>query len=98
MRGCRERELKRTFHSTMQSMYESAARVHIEEGNKASTELTIPAPGEIMEGSMLVEIEHGAPVVDKSGSWNRAVGERVDFSVLEQVREKYYVQIRIYIN
>lgn len=85
MRGARERELKRCFQSTMQSMYESAARLHIEEGNKQSIDLTIPIQGQELEGSMPVVTAHGAPVPDMPGWWNNAVGERVDFSVLEQV-------------
>lgn len=98
MRGCRERELKRTFHSSMQSMYESAARIHIEEGNKASIELTTPAPADMMEGAMHVEMEYGVPVMDKNGEWNRAVGERVDLSVLEQVRSNFvFTLVRCYV-
>lgn len=84
MRGARERELKRCFQSTMQSMYESATRVQIEEGNKQSTELNVPASGQELETAP-VTFEHGAAVMDVPGSCSATVAERVDYSVLEQV-------------
>lgn len=85
MRGARERELKRCFQSTMQSMYESAARIEIEEGNRQAIDLTIPVQGQELDSTMPVVIENGAPVPDKPGWWNTTVAERIDICVLEQV-------------
>lgn len=79
VRGARERELKRTFISTMQSMYERQGRLHIEEGQNDATELSVGGAEEIRM------LEGGAPAPDLPGSWNPSVGQRVDLFLLEQV-------------
>lgn len=80
VRGVRERELKRTFVSTMQSMYERQGKLLIEEGCKESTELT--GMGGSEEVKYLVE---GAPEPDSVGSWSQEVAHRIDLFLLEQV-------------
>lgn len=79
VRGARERELKRTFISTMQSMYERQGKLHIEEGQKEATELTVGGAEEIQM------LEGGAPRPDSPGSWNPSIAQRVDMFLLEQV-------------
>lgn len=78
VRGVRERELKRTFISMMQSMYERQGKLCIEEGQKDMTELS-PC------GEDVVIMEGGAPQPDVSGSFNLAIAQRVDLFLLEQV-------------
>lgn len=81
VRGARERELKRTFASMMQIMYERPGQLTIEEGQKEATELSlVPHPD--------VEfLEDGIPCADDLGAWSRGVAQRVDIFLLEQVYE-----------
>lgn len=81
VRGARERELKRTFVNTMQTMYERQGKLTIEEGCKESTELT-GAGGSLEDLRCIVD---GAPEPDKVGFWHTAVAQRVDMFLLEQV-------------
>ncbi|XP_044744368.1 bromodomain adjacent to zinc finger domain protein 2B isoform X1 [Coccinella septempunctata] len=78
VRGIRERELKRNFNSIMQAMYPTL-RIHIEEGNKELTELSTEHIDDVMF------MEGGAPYPDQKDAWNKAIAERVDASLLEQV-------------
>ncbi|XP_045483228.1 bromodomain adjacent to zinc finger domain protein 2B isoform X2 [Harmonia axyridis] len=78
VRGIRERELKRNFNSIMQAMYPTE-RIHIEEGNKELTELSTEHMDDVMF------MEGGAPYPDQKDAWNKAIAERVDASLLEQV-------------
>ncbi|XP_063919473.1 bromodomain adjacent to zinc finger domain protein 2B-like isoform X4 [Zophobas morio] len=79
VRGAREKELKRTFISIMQTMYERQGKFYIEEGQKDLTEL----PLEGLESVKLME--GGAPFPDDVGAWSPSIAHRVDLSLLEQV-------------
>lgn len=77
--GIRERELKRSFISIMQTTYDSQGKIIIEEGNKELTTLN----GEILDE---VTYTHGsAPAPDHPNSWNVHIAQRVDLALLEQV-------------
>ncbi|KAF5304691.1 hypothetical protein FQA39_LY09468 [Lamprigera yunnana] len=78
VRGARERELKRTFLSTMQCMYESQGKLHIEEGPKEATEL-------FCNGGENITTIGDAPCSDEIGSWSQSVAHRVDTFLFEQV-------------
>nr|XP_022921301.1 bromodomain adjacent to zinc finger domain protein 2B isoform X3 [Onthophagus taurus] len=80
VRGARERELKRSVLTIMQMMYEDPSKLHIEEGQKESTELT-PADCEPVE--MLEDLNTPAP--DRLHAWSELVANRVDLFLLEQV-------------
>lgn len=78
LRGARERELKRMMQQTMQSMYERAGRLQIEEGQQEATELHLYETDAVM-------MECGAPLADECNGWNKKVAQRVDVFLLEQV-------------
>ncbi|KAK9720736.1 Methyl-CpG binding domain [Popillia japonica] len=80
VRGARERELKRSFVTIMQTMYEDQGRLHIEEGNKEATELTSNENEEIE----LIE-DVGVPAESTPLAWSPMVAQRVDLFLLEQV-------------
>ncbi|KAK5647311.1 hypothetical protein RI129_002203 [Pyrocoelia pectoralis] len=78
VRGARERELKRTFLTTMQCMYESQGKLHIDEGQKEATELSV--------NDEVCKMNVGnAPYPDEPGSWSQSVAHRVDMFLFEQV-------------
>lgn len=79
VRGVRERELKRSFISIMQCMYEGQGKLHIEEGQTEITELTGCGGEEVQF------LDNGAPVPEVPGSWHPSVAKRVDLFLLEQV-------------
>lgn len=81
VRGARERELKRSFVSVMQAMYEDQGRLHIEEGQKEATELNVNENDEV---EMIEGV--GAPAENAPSSWSPMVAQRVDLFLLEQVR------------
>lgn len=78
VRGARERELKRTFLSTMQAMYERQGKLQIEEGQKEAIDLT---------ASNLEEVPN-EDTPDKAGAWCSMVAHRVDMFLFEQVCKK----------
>lgn len=84
VRGARERELKRTFASTMQLMYERPGQLFIEEGQKDATELTP------VEHNDVQFMEEGVPYPDLPGAWSRGVAQRVDLFLLEQVGKQIF--------
>lgn len=84
VRGARERELKRSFVSIMQMMYEDQGKLHIEEGQKEATEL---GTNENDEVDMIEGV--GAPVENACMSWSPMVAQRVDLFLLEQVRHLF---------
>lgn len=79
VRGARERELKRTFLSTMQSMYERQGKVFIEEGQKDATDLTLTVCDDVEMGV------DDVPKPDTPGTWSTTVAHRVDTFLFEQV-------------
>lgn len=83
VRGAREREMKRTFASMMQLMYERPGQLVIEDGQKEATELSLSSNDDIQF------LEEGVPCPDAPGSWSRGVAQRVDLFLLEQVSYKF---------
>ncbi|KAG5873341.1 hypothetical protein JTB14_032315 [Gonioctena quinquepunctata] len=79
MRGVRERELKRSLISIMQTVYDKKGRLFIEEGCKELTNL---------EGEQIGEVSYvdgHAPLPDEAGAWSLPLARKMDLFLLEQV-------------
>lgn len=84
VRGARERELKRTFASIMQLMYERPGQLTIEEGQKEATELSLAPHPDVQF------MDEGIPCADEPSAWSQGVAQRVDLFLLEQVSLYYF--------
>nr|XP_023030372.1 bromodomain adjacent to zinc finger domain protein 2B-like isoform X3 [Leptinotarsa decemlineata] len=79
MRGVRERELKRSLVSVMQTVYERKGRLFIEEGASELTNLKNEQTDEV------TYVDGHAPTPDEPGAWSVTLARKVDMFLLEQV-------------